>query len=481
MCGIAGFTHLKSAPPTGRMESAIRSLIHRGPDQQGVFESAVVSLGAARLKILDLHAGDQPITSADGNVVIAFNGEIYNHAELRVELEGRGYRFQSHTDTETVLAAFQEWETECFAKLRGMFAVALWTESSRRLVLARDRLGIKPLYVAFRGDDLYFGSELKALFVHPEIERRLSLPGLDCYLTLNYVPSPRTLVQDIEKLSPGHWLEWRSGKVRAEPYWRLPLKTTKHWDLPAAKHELDYLLGQSVREHLLSDVPVGLWLSGGVDSSTVLHYASQVRPLRTFSISFRGRSFDETQYIREVASQYGTEHEEFDLNPETDLPDAIEQFAAHFDEPNADGGALPVWFLSKLTKRSVTVALSGEGADEIFGGYLTYRANALARAARKLPRFVLRAARSAAHLSPFPTTRSASSTSSNVSFRCLLRPARAHVHWNGTFSEREKLSLLSGEMPGTLDRYARRVVASWRQPRRLSLVRSKISFCRTTF
>jgi asparagine synthase (glutamine-hydrolysing) len=410
-------------------------------------------LGAARLKILDLNAGDQPITSANGDFVIAFNGEIYNHAALRAELETLGYRFRTHTDTETVLTAFEEWDTDCFAKLRGMFAVAIWTESSRRLVLGRDRLGIKPLYVSFRGDDLYFGSELKALFVHPEIDRCISLPGLDCFLTLNYVPSPWTLVQDVEKLSPGHWLEWRAGKVRSEAYWRLPFESPRKQNLDEAKEELDMLLESSVREHLLSDVPVGLWLSGGLDSSTVLHYASQVQPLRTFSISFNGRSFDEAKYIREVASHFGTRHEQFDLNPERDLPDAIDQFAEYFDEPNADGGALPVWFLSKLTKQSVTVALSGEGADEIFGGYLTYRADGLARAARKAPRSILRLARSAAGLLPV--------SDDKISFEyklkrflagTLLSPARAHVYWNGTFSDSEKRSLVSAHLPGTLDR-----------------------------
>ncbi|MBV8571134.1 MAG: asparagine synthase (glutamine-hydrolyzing) [Acidobacteriaceae bacterium] len=453
MCGIAGFTHLRCSAAPGRIQSAVRSLIHRGPDQQGVYESSLISLGATRLKILDLHAGDQPITSSDGDFVIAFNGEIYNHAAVRSELEGLGYSFRTHTDTETVLTAFREWDTGCFAKLRGMFAVALWTESSRRLVLARDRLGIKPLYVSFRGDDLYFGSELKALFVHPEIDRYISPSGLDCFLTLNYVPSPWTLAQNIEKLSPGHWLEWRAGKVRSEAYWRLPFEAPRKRTLESAKEELDVLLGASIREHLLSDVPVGLWLSGGLDSSTVLHYASEVQPLRTFSISFSGRSFDEGKYIRQVASHYGTEHEQFDLNPQTDLPDAIDQFADYFDEPNADGGALPVWFLSKLTKQRVTVALSGEGADEILGGYLTYRADNLARIARRVPHFALRFARSASNLIPV--------SDDKISFEyklkrfiagTLLNPARAHVYWNGTFSDHEKRSLISGRLPGTVDR-----------------------------
>ncbi len=191
MCGIAGFTHGRRPAAPGRIQAAVASIIHRGPNQQGVFESEAVSLGAARLKIIDMEGGDQPILSEDGGTVIVFNGEIYNHLELRRELERRGYRFRSHSDTETVLNAFLEWDTECFARLRGMFALAIWRESDRRLVLARDRMGIKPLYIARHGEDLYFGSELKAILVHPEIERWLSVDGLDCYLSLNYVPSTK--------------------------------------------------------------------------------------------------------------------------------------------------------------------------------------------------------------------------------------------------------------------------------------------------
>src|ERR1039457_5273804 len=205
-CGVAGFTKLKFCPGPQRIRSAVQCIFHCGPDQPGVFESNAVARAAARLKIIDLSSGDQPIFSESGDTVIAFNGEIYNHLELRAELEKRGHRFHTHTDTETVLVAFLEWDTECFSRLRGMFAVALWTESRKRLVLARDRMGIKPLYIARRGGDLLFGSELKTIFVHPEFERRLSLAGLDCYLSLNYVPAPWTVGEGIEKLRPGYWL-----------------------------------------------------------------------------------------------------------------------------------------------------------------------------------------------------------------------------------------------------------------------------------
>jgi asparagine synthase (glutamine-hydrolysing) len=411
------------------------------------------SLGGARLKIIDLEGGNQPIQSADGNTTIVFNGEVYNHLELRRDLDALGHTFQSHCDTETVLHAFLEWDTDCFQRMRGMFAVALWTNSDRRLVLARDRVGIKPLYIAHRREDLFFGSELKAILVHPEIERNLSMDGLDCYLAMNYVPAPWTLVDGIEKVLPGHWVEWRNGRVSAEPYWRLPQQRYSAWTLESAKEEFDTLMQQSIREHLVSDVPLGIWLSGGVDSSTILHYAAEGSPsrLKTFSISFHGRSFDETPYIKEVVSAYGTEHEQLDLNPSQDLEGAIEEFAYYSDEPSADAGALPVWFLSKLCKARTTVALSGEGADELMGGYLTYRANRFANLLRKFPKPTVKAALSA--LRHWPVS------DEKIGFEyklkrllegSLMSPARAHVYWNGTFSEDGKERLLASDMPRAL-------------------------------
>jgi asparagine synthase (glutamine-hydrolysing) len=456
LCGIAGFTHKSWSPGPGRIQSAVASIIHRGPDQQGVFESNLVALGATRLKIIDLDTGDQPIFSPDGDSVIVFNGEIYNHLELRAELEVRGHRFRSRTDTETVLHAFLEWDTGCFSRLRGMFAVAIWTASQKRLILARDRVGIKPLYIARRGEDILFGSELKTIFIHPEFDRRLSPAALDCYLSLNYVPCPYTMVEGIEKLPPGQFLEWRDGKIRTDSYWKLPVSEPRsNLTLGSAQEELDSLLQQSVREHLLSDVPLGVWLSGGVDSSTILHYAANASAskLKTLSISFRGRSFDESRYIREVAAQYGTDHEQFDLNPEVNLQDAIEEFAQYADEPNADAGALPVWFLSKMSKTKVTVTLSGEGADELFGGYLTYRANVLSKQLRWMPSSALRLALAGLRLWPV--------SDEKISFEykvkrflegSLMAPERAHVYWNGAFSETEKRSLVRGELPGSMER-----------------------------
>ena len=289
MCGIVGFTHKDGLARPERIAEATATLVHRGPDEQGVHESPYCSLGATRLAILDIAGGDQPIKSPDGDSVIVFNGEIYNHMEVRAELQKLGHRFHSTCDTETVLHAFLEWDTASFQRLRGMFAIAIWTESKRRLVLARDRVGIKPLYISRQGEELYFGSELKAIFAHPEIERRISLPALDCYLALNYIPAPWTMIEGITKVMPGTWVEWVDGAVRSESYWTLPEPHAEKMTLESAKEELDSLLQSSVKEHLLSDVPLSVWLSGGLDSSTILHYASQATTskVKTFSVSFQ--------------------------------------------------------------------------------------------------------------------------------------------------------------------------------------------------
>lgn len=441
MCGIAGFTHRDRLADLERICELTHSLAHRGPDHEGTYQSALVSLGAVRLSIIDLAGGDQPITSDDGDTTIIFNGEIYNFAELREDLCRRGHRFHSQSDTEVVLHGFLEWDKECFRRLRGMFAVALWSESRRRLVLARDRLGIKPLYIHQRGRDLYFGSELKAILGNPEVERNLDLVGLNHYLSLNYVPGPNTLVAGIRKLPPGQWLEWRDGEVATGAYWQLEMRPEPRWTLDSAKEELDRLLRESVREHLISDVPLGVWASGGLDSSTILHYASAASPsrLKTFSVSFAGRSFDESRYFREVASRYGTDHHEFDLNPSLDLPGAVEQLAYYSDEPSADAGALPVWFLSRLSRQHVTVALSGEGADELFGGYVTYRADAIARWLALSPAAPRRAAARLCGLWPV--------SDDKISFEyklkrflegSLLEADAAHCYWNGAFSSAEK-------------------------------------------
>jgi asparagine synthase (glutamine-hydrolysing) len=444
LCGIAGFTHLHRTFDPSRIQEATRAITHRGPDQQGVWESPAISLGAVRLKIIDLSSGEQPMRSDDGDTVIVFNGEIYNHAEIREELAKMGHRFHSRCDTEVILRAFLQWDVDCLTRLRGMFAFAIWAESKHRLILARDRVGIKPLYIHYRGEDVYFGSELKTLFVHPEIDRQLDLTGLNYFLSLNYIPCPHTLCAGIEKLPPAHWLEWKDGRTRTSCYWK-PDWTVRPRSLGEAKEELDALLKLAVKEHLVSDVPLGIWSSGGLDSSTILHYASEVSSsrLKTFSVSFAGRSFDESRWFREIAARYNTDHHEFDLNPDVELASAIEQMAYYSDEPSADAGALPVWFLSRMSRQHVTVALSGEGADELFGGYNTYLADGYARTARNVPAFLRRAALAAMRFWPV------SDEKIGLEYKVkrmlegsLLTPEAAHFFWNGTFSESDRANLL---------------------------------------
>jgi len=453
MCGIAGFTHENRPVQSSPIERATASLLHRGPDQQGLHESRHISLGVVRLAIIDVPSGRQPMHSEDGDTVLVYNGEVYNHVELRAELQSLGHHFLTQSDTEVVLHAFLEWDTECFRRLRGMFGLALWCESRRRLVLARDRMGIKPVYFFRRGHDIYFSSELKGILSHSDIDRNLDLNGLNCFLRVNYVPAPYTLVEGIEKLLPGHFLTWQSGKISVEPYWSLDsfFAAKKVWSLGAAKEQLDFLLRDSVKDHLIADVPLGLWASGGLDSSTILHYAASARPLKTYSITFRGRSFDESPYIRQAADYYGTEHSEIDLSAGRDLESAIQEFAFYSDEPSADAGCLPVWYLARMSSRQVKVALSGEGADELFGGYVTYLADRYAQWARRAPAGLRKLALRALRFWPV--------SDDKISFEyklkrflngSLLPPDDAHIFWNGTFTEDEKTGILEGADPSPM-------------------------------
>lgn len=446
MCGIAGFTHVVRPFLSERIHQAVASIIHRGPDDQGVWQSSSVSLGATRLRVIDTTAGGQPLTSEDNDVVVVFNGEIYNHAELRQQLIACGHRFRTTCDTEVVLRAFMQWDTACIEKLRGMFGFAAWRQSRRRLVLARDRMGIKPLYYARVGRDIYFGSEVKSIFCHPEVPRSIDVDALDAYLGLNYVPGARTLAAGVQKLMPGSFLTWQDGETSTHSYWQVDrIDPSAHTSLADSTERLGHLISQSVKEHLTADVPVGIWLSGGMDSSTILHYASQhaSAPLKTFSITFEGREFNEAPYLREMATCYGTDHQELDLGPSTVTPDSVAELAYYADEPNADAGAIPVWHLSRMSAKHVTVALSGEGADELFGGYITYLADKYARRARMVPRTLRRLSLHSANRLP------ASNKKIGLDYKLqrflygtLLDERSSHVFWNGTFSQMQRKDLM---------------------------------------
>jgi len=373
MCGICGIVRADGrAVDPARLRAMRDTLVHRGPDSAGEVVLGEAGLAARRLAIIDLEGGDQPIANEDGRIVVVQNGEIYNHAELRAELEAAGHRFRTpHSDTEVLVHLYEQHGPRFAERLRGMFAVAVWDSERRRLVLARDRFGIKPLYYR-DGEDFMFASELKAL---PSGE--IDLDALEAFLAFNAIHGPRTIYREVRKLPPGHVLVREAGAARIERY-ADERPALEHRDEPweALADELRERLRDSVRAHLVSDVPVGVLLSGGVDSSALAALAAEHGRVSTFSIGFAEKSFSEVELARTIARRYGTDHHELVVEP--DAAELLPTIAAAFDEPFADSSALPTYLVSQLAARHVKVALSGEGGDELFGGYETYVADTLA-------------------------------------------------------------------------------------------------------
>jgi asparagine synthase (glutamine-hydrolysing) len=377
MCGICGIATRKGAVDADRVAAMSGMLVHRGPDSSGQFTDGTVALAARRLSIIDLETGDQPVANEDETVHVVQNGEIYNYRELRRELERAGHRFRTHGDTEVLVHLYEEHGERFAERLRGMFAIAIWDGPRRRLVLARDRFGIKPLYYRDEGGQLSFASELRAL---PRGE--IDVAAVEAFLAFNSIPAPLTIFRDARKLPAGHVLVWDDADTRAERFARptpVPVGELRDDEEAELVEELRARLRDSVRAHLVSDVPVGVLLSGGVDSALLAALAAQEssEPLRTFSIGFAERSFNELEDARRVASRYGTEHRELLLRPDAAL--LLPALADAFDEPFADSSALPTYLVSELAASDVKVALSGEGGDELFGGYYTYAADLLAK------------------------------------------------------------------------------------------------------
>ncbi len=428
MCGICGIASRAGADPA-RLAAMSATLVHRGPDSDGTHVDGTVGLAARRLSIIDLETGDQPVTNEDGSVVVVQNGELYDYRALRRELEAQGHAFRTSGDTE-VLAHLYEQHGDAFAaRLRGMFAVAIWDARRSRLVLARDRFGIKPLYYRESPGCLEFASELRAL---PRGE--IDLDALEAFLAFNSVPAPLTIFRDARKLPPGHLLVWEDGETRLERYARpAPSTADALRDEPDAvlAAELRDRLRESVRAHLVADVPVGVLLSGGVDSALLAALASEAshEPVRTFTIGFRERSFDETADARRVADRYGTRHRELVLEPDAAL--LLPALADAFDEPFADSSALPTYLVSELAARDVKVALSGEGGDELFGGYHTYAADLLAERAGPLARV----ARPLVERLPVSTSRTSLEYRAKRFVRAAhLPPLERHHGWKEIFS-----------------------------------------------
>src|SRR3954453_17785716 len=428
MCGICGIATTRGRVDRDRLAAMSATVAHRGPDSDGLVVEGAVGLAARGLAIIDLADGDQPIGNEDGTCTVVQNGEIYNHLELGPDLERAGHRFRTdHSDTEMLVHAYEEWGIRFAERLRGMFAAAVWDARRRRLVLARDRYGIKPLYYRHVGGELSFASELDAL---PQGE--IDLDAFEAFLASNSIPAPLSIFREIRKLPPGHVLVWEDGVIELTRYTRPgPLPARDDVDEAELVEECRSRLRDSVRAPLVSDVPVGVLLSGGVDSGALAALAAQEsgEPLRTFSIGFEEQSFDELAGARAVAERYGTRHRELVLRPDAAL--LLPALADAFDEPFADSSALPTYLVSRLAAEDVKVALSGEGGDELFGGYYTYVADLLAPKIGPL----------ATALRPLVERLPSSSSKASLDYRAKrfvrgahLAPLERHHAWKEIFS-----------------------------------------------
>lgn len=459
MCGIAGFIEHSVAPesPDHTNERVVvldrmcRVIRHRGPDDQGMWVEGGVALGMRRLSIIDLAGGHQPLSGCGDSATIVFNGEIYNYRELQQELEGRGHRFRTHSDTEAIVHAYEEYGTACVDHLRGMFAFALWDKRAQKLFIARDRVGKKPLYYTLtRSGTLVFGSELKSLLEHPEVTREINPHALDSYLSFGYVVDPLAIFQNIHKLPPGHFLEFAGGRIGIREYWDF---TYDAETIDETKSEEDYLeelrrlLDEAVRVRMIADVPLGAFLSGGVDSSAVVGLMSKhsEQPVKTFSIGFEEDSYNELKYARIAAEHFKTDHHEFIVTP--DVCSVVDELVWHFDEPFADSSAIPTYVVSKLAREHVTVALSGDGGDELFAGYTRYGVDTKRRGFARLPRFLRAGA-----MQPLSRRLPHGAWGRNYLHNVALDPLERYVDSVSVFTSLNKHSLYTNEFQRELSR-----------------------------
>jgi asparagine synthase (glutamine-hydrolysing) len=464
MCGISGVAAADGRGLSGVVEAQIALLDHRGPDAFGSFPGSGAVIAQNRLAIIDLVTGDPPITNEDSSVAVVQNGEIYNYADLRHELEQRGHQFRSHGDTEVIAHLAEDHEpVEVAKRLDGMFAFAVWDERGGRLVLGRDRLGKKPLYYWSGGGRFVFGSELKAVFADPAVPRRLDEAAIPAYLTFGYVPTPRTFFEGVYSLPPGHVLTLEPGKEPAvEPYWQPPvagLNGTPSLDLSLdeAAREVRRRLEAAVRRRLISDVPLGAFLSGGIDSSAIVGImAGQIdRPVQTFTIGFDDQEgFDERPYGRLVAERHGADHHEFVVHP--DAVDLVERLVWHHDQPFGDSSAVPTFLLSQVTRTGVTVALSGDGGDEAFAGYERFAAGLVARRYAKLPAPLRSAAGSAIGLLPRSALRGRAGSLQRFAAVAERGLPDAYRSWISYVQDGERDALVDGHGSNwALDDYSR--------------------------
>ncbi len=462
MCGIAGvaWTDPQRLSAPGYGARLLDPLKHRGPDGFGIDDFPGCTLAQRRLSIIDLGGGRQPLGNEDGSIQVAFNGEIYNYRELRERLLARGHRFRTDSDTEVIVHLYEERGPDLVHDLRGMFAFALWDAPRRRLTLARDRFGKKPL-VYWRGPQgLHFGSELKALAAAPGFPRDLDAAALDDYLMYQYVPHPRTIFAAANKLPPGHVATYEAGRFECREYWRPPLQTETPIAPAAAIAKTRELLTEAVRLRMVAEVPLGAFLSGGVDSTIIVGLMQKLSPtpVKTFSIGFPVKAFDETAFARRAAEHLGTEHHEFRVEP--DAVGIVGNLAWHYDEPFADSSAVPTWYVSEITRRQVTVALSGDGGDELFCGYPRYQAMRLGERFDRLPA-PLRALAAAGFWQrlPAPARQKSKRRRALKLLRVLRDPAlRRYRAWVSIFDDAARHDLYA---PGFRDSLGGRDAGAW--------------------
>jgi asparagine synthase (glutamine-hydrolysing) len=456
MCGICGVIAREHADMDAVAEAQVATMHHRGPDSHGTFRAPYGAISQNRLSIIDLVTGDPPITNEDGTTAVVLNGEIYNFQQLREGLVERGHRFGSHGDTEVIAHLAEELAPADLARaLDGMFAFAVWDGARERLIIGRDRLGKKPLYYAFDGDRLVFGSELKSIFADTSVPRRLDPGAIPAYLTFGYVPTPRTFFQGVLSLPPGHVLVYEpGGEPIIERYWEPPLagvNGTKHVDLSLeeAARRVRETLEHAVRRRLVSDVPLGAFLSGGIDSSAVVGVMASLidRPVETFTIGFDDRDgFDERPYARQIAERHRTAHHEYVVHP--DAVDLVERLVHHHDQPFGDSSAVPTFLLSEVTRGEVTVALSGDGGDELFAGYERFAAGLMAGRFRSLPGPLRGAIRGSTELLPAGALRGRATSVQRFARVAEEGLPDAYRSWISYIQDAERDALLGSQRDG---------------------------------
>ena len=455
MCGICGIFNLalETAAQRERIDLMSARLIHRGPDSHGKFELPYLALAIRRLSIIDLQTGDQPLFNETGDVALVFNGEIYNYRELRRDLVQRGHHFKTHSDGEVIAHLYEEQGPDCVRQLNGMFAIALWDNGAKRLLLARDRAGEKPLFYWFRDNTLVFASEIKAMFEYPGVGRTLDQEAVGQFFFYGYVPAPRSIFAEIRKLPAAHRMVIEAGQVRVEPFWRLQeylrppgRPRVSRIEENALLKELRTRVREAALSRLVSDVPLGVFLSGGVDSSTLVALMSELTPgnVNTFSVAFPEKAFNEESYARLVARRFNTRHHVL-VADKAQLREGLEILADHLDEPLADAAVIPTFLISRFARKHIKVALSGEGSDELFGGYPMYIGARLAEYYLRLPRFLRR--QLFARLQPFFPL-SSSAVPMGLFLRRFLahvdkEPALRHQIWFGMFAPDELNRLFS--------------------------------------